>query len=188
MSAGALIAGGHARRLGGIAKGLVTLPDGSTPFGRAVAALEAVAEGLTVVGRADNPYAAQGLPVVPDRLPDRGPPGGVHTALWLARAAGAEWAAVLPCDLPGVTPALLLDLLPHRAGHGTIWRADGRRQPLVGFWHVSALPTFERLLTEGRPGFRAICAALDVHEIEAPNPAAFFNLNTPQDLARVRGD
>jgi molybdopterin-guanine dinucleotide biosynthesis protein A len=187
MTAGALIAGGHARRLGGIAKGLITLPDGTQPFGRAVAALRAVTDSITIIGRADNPYADQGFPVLPDRLEDRGPPGGVHTALWHAQALGAEWAAVLPCDLPGVTATLLAELHPHLGGQGTIWQADGRRQPLVGFWHVSALPTFERLLGAGRPGFRAICAALDVREIPAPDRRPFFNLNTPEDLARIRG-
>ncbi|MCA9542983.1 MAG: NTP transferase domain-containing protein [Myxococcales bacterium] len=184
LDRGALIAGGHARRMGGQPKGLIPLPDGSTPVQRALATLQAVCPGgVVLVGRADHPYSALDLRTVPDGMADRGAPGGVLGAL-----TGADgWVAVLPVDLPHVGPDLLLDLLPHRAGHATLWQADGQLQPLVGWWHASAHAPLHRILTEGAPGFRRIVGLLgDVTVVDHPDPARFHNLNRPEDLAVLR--
>lgn len=181
---GALIAGGRARRMGGQPKGLIALPDGSTPIHRALASLRAVCPGgVCLVGRADHPYATLGLPTVPDGIADRGAPGGVLGAL----GGPPGWVAVLPVDLPHVGADLLQDLLPHRRGYATLWRAEGRLQPLVGWWHTSAAGPLQALLSAQAPGFHRIVAHLgEVAVVEHPDPVRFHNLNRPEDYARLK--
>ncbi len=179
---GALIAGGHARRFGGEPKGCVRLPDGTRPVDRAADALRAVCPRVVIVGRADHPYGHLGLPVIPDAIADRGAPGGVLGAV---EHAAPGWVAVLPVDLPHVGADLLTALWPHRRGHATLWRADGRLQPLIGWWHTDAGPGLRAALTDHAPGFNRLVAGLTVHVVDAPEPARFFNLNRPEDLARL---
>src|SRR5713226_3674568 len=80
----AIIAGGGGHRLGGVAKGLLTL-EGRPLIERILDLRPRFSEVLLV---ADNPgaYKAYGLRSVPDLVEGRGAPGGVHAALgtWCA--------------------------------------------------------------------------------------------------------
>src|SRR5260370_41047600 len=79
----AIIAGGGGHRLGGVAKGLLTL-EGRPLIERILDLRPRFSEVLLV---ADTPgaYKAYGLRSVPDLAEGRGAPGGVHAALGAAR-------------------------------------------------------------------------------------------------------
>jgi len=179
---GAIVAGGHARRLGGLAKGLISV-DGEPIMTRQLRLLGARCAATLVVGDPAGPYADLGAPVYPDQFPGRGPPGGVHTALVRAHT---PWVMVLGCDLPYITGAVLDGLRALGSHDVCIYRADGRHQPLVSCWRRAVEPTLAAMLAAGSPGFAEIISKLDVRVIEAPG-AAFFNVNTPAELARIRG-
>jgi molybdopterin-guanine dinucleotide biosynthesis protein A len=177
MSA-AIVAGGRGRRLGGVAKGLVEV-DGEPILARLLRLLP----GAFLVADDGAPYARFGLRVVPDVVPGKGAPGGVHAALVHAPPG---WVFVAACDLPLLSAEVVDGLRPLLAGQDAVlWRAGGRLQPLAGFWHTKAEPTLRRLLEAGNPGFAAIAAALDVTVVDAPSAAPFFNVNTLEDLRRL---
>ncbi len=178
---GALLAGGRARRLGGVAKGLIEV-DGEAIAARLLRLLREVCEDVFVVGDPAGPYADLGVPVVADRVPGKGAPGGVHTAL---RTAAPGWVCVLACDLPRFDRPTL-DALRARAGaqDAVLARVDGRLQPTAGLWHTRAAPTIEALLPTD-PGFGRIVAALQVEVVEGLRAGAFFNLNTPADRQQM---
>ena len=155
---------------------------------------------VVIVGDPRGPYAGRGWPVVPDRV-DAGAPGGVYTALCAALGpsdapldapqshqdvpGGPGWVYTLACDMPRLDRATLDRLWASRGGQVTLFRADGRRQPLAGLWHTDARPTFAAAFARGRPGFGQLVGRLDAVELDAASAAPFANLNTPADAARL---
>src|ERR1044071_3565938 len=105
---GFILAGGASSRMGED-KSLLSL-GGRTFVGAAAEALRAVAARVSVVS--SRPGAeSHGLRVVPDLRAGLGALGGLHAAL---SSCGAEWAAVVACDLPFVTGSLLARLASMR--------------------------------------------------------------------------
>jgi len=178
---GAIIAGGRARRLNGLAKGLVSV-GGEPIMARQLRLLGDRCSNTFIIGDPSGPYADQGVPVHPDVLPDKGPPGGVHSAL--SRAA-TPWVIILGCDLPYLTEALIDGLCVAGDHEVCLYRAGGRRQPLVSCWRQSLAPRIGEILGNSSPGFAGLTASLRVRELEGVAAEAFFNLNTPADLAQV---
>ena len=168
--------------MGGVAKGGIQI-DGVAIIDRLLAMAPALAAKPYLVGDHAAPYADRGVPILPDLIPDRGPPGGVLTALQDAPG----WTAVIALDLPFIDAAFLRILLDASAEVDAILPTHaGRLQPLAGWWHPRAVPALTRLLTDDAPGFRRITAALTVREVAWTDPRPFTNLNTPADLARIR--
>ncbi len=177
---GAIIAGGRARRLNGLAKGLVSV-DGEPIMARQLRLLRACCADTFIVGDPTGPYRRQGVPVHPDVIPHKGPPGGVHCALVCATT---PWVIVLGCDLPYLTESLIDGLRVQGDHEVCLYRAGGRSQPLVSCWRRSLAPKLADLLRQSSPGFAGLTTSLRVRELEGP-AAAFFNVNTPADLAQV---
>ncbi|MGK0359064.1 MAG: molybdopterin-guanine dinucleotide biosynthesis protein A [Bradymonadia bacterium] len=179
----AILAGGRARRMGGVAKGLISI-DGVAIIDRLLAMAPTLAASPYLVGDHAEAYADRGVPILPDLIPDRGPPGGVLTALHGAPG----WTAVVALDLPFLDAAFLLELLDAAAEVDAILPThSGRLQPLAGWWHPRALPALTQCLANDAPGFGRIAQVLNVRRVPCPAAGPFTNLNTPEDVARVRG-
>jgi len=186
---GALVAGGQAMRLGGVAKGLLRV--GGEPIAARSLRLfgELFADSL-VVANDPAPYLGFGAPVVPDLLPGKGAPGGLHAALSEART---PWVFTAACDMPFLDPSAIAWLAERRGDRpavAVIWR--GRLEPLHAFWSRACLPMVERMLREGDPSMWGIATAvgalfLTEEEWRAVDPEglAFENANTPEDAARL---
>jgi molybdenum cofactor guanylyltransferase len=186
---GALIAGGRATRMGGLAKGLLRV-DGEPIAARTLRLFRTLFADALVVANDPEPYAALGAAIVPDVLPGKGAPGGLHAALSSART---EWVFAAGCDMPFLSEAPIAFLATRREGADAVLvRFDGHLQPLHAFWSRRCLATLERLLREGNPSFPDLAAAVNARVVEedawrAIDPAgrAFENANTPADAARL---
>jgi len=189
---GALLAGGRARRLGGIAKGLLRV--GGEPIAaRGARLLGTLFDEVLLSADDPAPYAALGLPAVADRMPGKGAPGGLHAVLAAARE---DWVFVAACDMPFLSEAGIRLLAGRRPGADVVlvrWR--GRVEPLHAFWSRACLPVLEARLAAGDPSFRDIAAGVRCAEVaEAewaaidPGGRAFVNVNTPEDAARLGVD
>jgi acetylornithine deacetylase/succinyl-diaminopimelate desuccinylase-like protein/molybdopterin-guanine dinucleotide biosynthesis protein A len=186
---GAIIAGGRATRMGGVAKGLFR--SGGVPLAaRSVALFRDLFGAALVVANDPAPYVDLGAPVVADRLPDRGAPGGLHAAL---AAAETEWVFAAGCDMPGLAAPNIAFLAERRAGADAVLvRFRGHLEPLHAFWSRRCLPVLERLLREGEPSMRDLAAAVSTRVVEEeewrevdPDGRAFENINTPEDATRL---
>ena len=93
---GALIAGGRATRMGGVAKGLLQL-DGRPLLARSLELFGRLLGASLLVVNDPARYAGLDVPLVGDRLPGRGAPGGLHAALMAART---PWLFAAGCDMP----------------------------------------------------------------------------------------
>lgn len=191
---GVILAGGQATRMGGGDKGLRHL-GGQTLLGRVIDRLspQVAAVALNANGDAAR-FADLNLPVLPDSIADyAGPLAGVLAGLDWAAAQGAETIVTAAAD----TPFFPCDLVPQ-----LLLRAEGMAHPLVltatpdlkrgtarhptfGLWPV-ALRDDLRAALEG--GLRKVVLWTDQHggrEALFPDEAAFFNVNTPDDLAHA---
>jgi len=185
---GIVLAGGRGRRLGGVEKGLQLLS------GRPLIAhvIDRIAPQVAVLGINANSaaaaYAALGLPVVADALPDRpGPLAGVLAGLEWMRGPG--WLLSVPCDAPFLPPDLVARLLA-TAGKAEVACAasGGRLHPVCALWRRELAPALHAALAAGRNGVEAFVRGRKLAVAEfADDPDPFLNVNTPEDLARAEG-
>lgn len=186
---GALIAGGRARRMGGVVKGLLRV--GGEPLAaRTLRLFGRLFGAALVVANDPGPYLPLGAPVVGDVIPDRGAPGGLHAAL---HAAASPWVFAAACDMPFVCEAGVALLATRREGAlAVIPRWGGRLEPLHALWSRRCLPALERALREGEPSLQQLARLVDARVVEEaewravdPQGRAFENVNTPEDAARL---
>lgn len=138
---GVIVAGGRSRRFGAQDKALASV-DGTPMIRRVADRLAPVTDELVINCRADQRDAidavldgtAHSPRFAVDPVPDRGPVFGLRTGL---RAATGDYAAVLACDRPFVTPHLVTRLFLRAVGDSAaVPRLDGYRQPLCAAYRV----------------------------------------------------
>jgi molybdopterin-guanine dinucleotide biosynthesis protein A len=186
---GALLAGGRATRMGGVAKGLLRL-EGRTLVARSLELFGSMLAGSMLVVAEPGPYAGLEVRTVLDRLPGRGAPGGLHAAL---TAVPTPWLFAAGCDMPFLSAGGIALLAARRAGAlAVVPRWGGRLQPLHALWSRQALPALERALAEGTPSLQRLAEMVGAVVVEpeawrAVDPAglAFQNANTPEEAARL---
>ena len=151
----AILAGGLATRLDGIAKGLLPTSQG-TIVERLIAELATAGVNDTIIVANDpQPYTALGKTIIADLRPRIGPLGGIEAAL--AHAGGAYDAVLLlPCDLPRIAATELLALVtafardPRRVAAAVT--SDGRLHPLCAVVPVALLPQVVQSIEAGHYG------------------------------------
>ena len=189
--AGAIIAGGPAKRLGGVAKPFLSVG------GRAIAERQlerlrgAALARLFVVANDPAPWGALSVEVVPDLVGGMGPLGGIHAAL--TAAADCDAVICLAGDLPFVEPALLVALRDRAPSADAVAPRTARGiEPLCARYARALLPTVDESVGAGELAVHALLERRAVDwiagaELAALDPEArsFFNVNTPEDLARA---
>jgi molybdopterin-guanine dinucleotide biosynthesis protein A len=141
---------------------------------------------LTVVADVPDKYKDLGLRTLGDLEPDRGPLGGLLTALADRARGGAEgWLLLTACDFVGTRPAWI-DLLAEarRPGARAVAFRGERWEPLFALYHTALR---EEAAAELEAGRVALWRLLDrVHAISVGLPAdwsAARSLDTPRAVA-----
>ncbi len=191
---GVVLAGGRARRMGGIDKPLLTI-GGRTLASYATERLAPQCDVLIVNANGDpGRFDKLGLAVVPDTVPDfPGPLAGILAALeWSAfHWPSVEWVV----SSPGDTPFLPIDLVSRLhdaridARTSIACAASGVRiHHAVGLWPVSLRQDLRDAVMTGR--MRSIQEWASLHGVtqaiwgdEPIDP--FFNINNFGDLAEA---
>jgi molybdenum cofactor guanylyltransferase len=194
MVAAAIIAGGRGRRLGGVDKGGLTI-DGQTFLERQLGVLRPLFGRVLLVTAAAPAPPPDGVTLLADRPPPgRGPLAGLEVAL----AALAAEESALVCvggDMPLLQPAALQLLRDHAPGApAVVPRVNGFPEPLLARYGRETLPLVRAALATGRLQTSVFAAAipgvvwLDEQALRATDPslASLENVNTPDDLERLR--
>jgi molybdenum cofactor guanylyltransferase len=193
MWTGAILAGGRARRLGGLNKaGLILRPGGASVLDRQLARLRRVVDRTIIIANDAERFTATSVPVIPDLVPDAGALGALYTAV---HAAGTERTLVVACDMPFVSERLLAHLVSVGNSVDIAIPITARGyEPLCATYSRRAASELRRLIDEQRfrlsdvariPGLDILEVGRDELETFGPEEVLFFNLNTPDDYARA---
>lgn len=161
--------------------------EGSTLLAHALKVLRNVTPIVSIVGNREK-FGTFG-PVIEDVFLDRGPLGGIHSAL---RSSGSELNLVLAVDMPHVSPlplSYLADCARSTSAWVTIPRADGRLQPLCAIYRREFAAHAERSLKQGKNKIDPLFAEISIRVVEPDellsagcSPDLFRNVNTPEEL------
>ncbi len=192
-----VLAGGRSRRFGEGDKATAALA--GTPLIRHVVDRCAAVTSRTVLNcrpaqrealLATLEGTANPVVVAEDPVPDCGPLAGMARGL---AAAESDYAAVLACDQPLVSPALVRELFDRAARReGAVPIVDNRPQPTYAVYAVDqALAACRRALDRGDRRAMAPLDALSVARIAESDarsiggPHTFENVNTQSALDRI---
>lgn len=191
--AGVILAGGRATRMGGGDKGLKGVA-GRRLIDHVIDRLSPQVQAMAINANGDPArWAEFGLPVLADSLPEYpGPLAGVLAGMDWAAEHGFAAVVSVAADTPFFPRDLVRGLQAAAGPAGLCLAASpddtGRiqRQPTFGLWPVALRHDMRRALTGG---LRKVVLWTDSHGAGqavfggAADP--FFNVNTPEDLARA---
>jgi molybdopterin-guanine dinucleotide biosynthesis protein A len=190
---GVVLAGGLARRMGGGDKPLREI-GGRTLLDHLLSRLRPQVPAAILNANGDPArFAAWGLPVVADGLPDYpGPLAGILAGLDHAAAAhpGLPWVVSVTGDAPFIPTDLVARLHAAREAAGlplACALSAGQAHPPIGLWPVALRGELRAALLAGerkidRWTARFGCAHAD-WPAEPYDP--FFNANAPEDIAEA---
>jgi molybdopterin-guanine dinucleotide biosynthesis protein A len=177
--AGAVLTGGRSTRMG---RDKAFIEVGGRPLAALAAAAlrEAGADEVVAVGGDLAALRAIGFDrAIPDLRPRAGPLGGILTAL---TDTEATVVAVLACDLPNITSAVVGQLVAAAEGHDAALARTDRLEPLVGAWHPSrCLGPLQDAFNVGVRAVHRALARLDIAPVDV-DQRLLANANRPGDL------
>ena len=124
---------------------------------------------------------------LPDTFVDLGPYGAILSAF--REKPDAAWL-VVACDLPLLDAEILQDLVAYRnpSAVATTFESpfDGLPEPLITIWEPKAYPVLLSFLSQGYTCPRKALRNNDVHIIKAENADVLMNVNTQDELEKVK--
>ncbi|WP_050526141.1 molybdenum cofactor guanylyltransferase MobA [Pseudorhodobacter aquimaris] len=188
-----ILAGGKASRMGGADKALCVL-GGRPLLSHVITRLEPRCAPIAINANGDAArFDAFGLPVLSDSVPNQpGPLAGILAGMDWAASLGAPAVISAAADTP-FFPLELAARLQQNAGPSGLCLAasgDGAQvflQPTFGLWPVALRDDLRHAL-EG--GLRKVRVWASHHKagtarFDATDVDPFFNINTPEDLAKA---
>lgn len=195
----AILAGGQSARMGSNKALLRLRPGGPTLLETVIERLlEAGFTDPTLVTNTPKDYTPLGLNIIPDISPGLGPLGGVMAALSSAQGAPV---LIVACDMPFLNPSLLRYMASLPADYTALapgWTSplgSLRLEPLHAVYTPGCIHVIERRAAEGRLKLGDLLDALNATYIPEevvrqhdPAMRSFYNVNTPEDWARLQAD
>jgi molybdopterin-guanine dinucleotide biosynthesis protein A len=184
---GLILAGGKARRVGGIDKGLVTLK-GEPMIKHVIQRLSPqVGEILINANREIERYQSLGFAVVPDEINNfAGPLAGLHAGM---KAAKTEFILSVPCDSPllpnDLSPRLITALKSQNADIA-VAKTGEQHHPVFCLCRTSLAQDLEAYLNAGGrkvDEWQKKHAYVEVSFDD--NALAFTNINTAEELSNL---
>ncbi len=180
QASGFVLAGGGSTRMG---RNKALLPFRGITLVEHVAGIVRQAAGSATLIGDPAQLGHLGLPVVPDILPGFGPVSGIRTALSIS---SSDWNLIAGCDMPGLTPEILIRLLGRAAPASpnciAAAGANGEPEPLCAIYHRRCLPFLARAMQEKRLKMKDLLTELGV-ELLPVDPAVVANVNPPAEWA-----
>ena len=186
------LAGGLARRMGGVNKALLEI-GGQTVLERQLAVTAHHHVRLINANGDARPFQSFGLPIVADNIADYpGPLAGILVCLDYLAQNHPEVSVLLSCAtdapfIPGDLAARLASARQAKKAELAQASSNGRRHPVFGLWPVSLRDDLRAaLLQEGLRKIDHFTARYRIAIADfSGKPDPFLNMNQPEDITRV---
>ncbi|MBL0245423.1 MAG: molybdenum cofactor guanylyltransferase MobA [Rhodoferax sp.] len=184
---GLILAGGRGSRMGSVDKGLVPL-NGKPMVAHVLERLTPQVQHLLInANQNQEAYAAYGVPVWPDALPDfAGPLAGLQAGLMHCQT---PYLVTAPCDSPFLPADLVARLAQARQAQdadlavAVTGTGDTRQlHPVFCLVKTALLPHLNAYLESGGRKMGSWLASLKVAEVQFEDESAFHNINTADEL------
>ncbi|WP_166923669.1 molybdenum cofactor guanylyltransferase [Flavobacterium poyangense] len=112
---------------------------------------------------------------IPDIITDKGPLGGIYTALMNSKT---EFNLILSCDIPLISTQLLLELISkHTEEAGiTIFESSSKMHPLIGIYSKKILPAIKEAIDSNQLKVMDLIARTP-HQVIAIGESENFHLS-----------
>lgn len=116
-----------------------------------------------------------------------GPLAGIYSAMDEKEASNY---AVLPCDMPLITPDIMQQLINWHTKEVTVVVSDGYLQPLVSIWNGNVKERIRVSLENGNYKMTDVLGNADMIQVDgnklSDSPHVFMNVNTPKEDKEMR--
>ena len=186
--AGVILAGGNSERFG--SDKAAALLNGRAMITHVAERLEPQVERIAIAG-AKQAYSLP-YPLLEDGpRPARGPLAGVLASLQWANSHGFSHLVTAPCDVPHVPLNLVLLLSQHDTERPVVLESKHGPEAACALWPVTLAPHVAAHLEAARSksliGMLESSQALVVPVSADQLDGSFANINTPDDLAALKG-
>lgn len=185
---GVILAGGASKRFNGISKSMIVI-DGRTIISRIFDTFTDIFQGIIIVTNKPDefPDYADRCRIVGDRFLNKGPLGGIHSALV---ESAAESIFIVGGDMPFLEKELILKQIKffEKNNCDAVVSIVGQNiEPLHGIYKKSLLPILEEYLkSDNNYSIREFFKEIEICYFPVENSEkfrmAFTNINSPADL------
>ena len=182
----AILAGGKSTRMGGKDKSLLIL-NGLTFVETIRKKLEKYISEIFIVTKENEKLEEMKFSVFPDLIVDKGPLGGLYTALSVSEASKVLLVA---CDMPHLDELLVENFIDSVSDEDVLMPLkDSKPEPLFAIYDRNCLPTIINKIENGRLEMTSFFSSLNVRYLKEETwrqwderGLSFKNVNAPEDF------
>ena len=131
----------------------------------------------------NNPeYNRFGYELAADIFPEKGPMGGIYTAL---KNSLFDDVFIIGCDMPCISALSFNLLLQQKNQSATVAVYKGKVQPLFGIYNRNLIPLLEEKIKQNKLKMIEFLQEIEAIFIEMNDADIFLNINTLEDLKRL---
>lgn len=184
--AAAILAGGKASRLGGLAKGNILLSSGLTIIEHLLAELDKVGIDDTVIVSQNEAYQCYNKLMIADQRQNIGPLAGIEAALSYYRNSYYDATLFLPCDMPNFSACEMRMLLYKFRGKDAVFAVTGKADwhPLCAVVNNDWLDDISALIDVGNRSVKDVWLGCKGTPVFFDNEEAFVNINSINDVIK----
>ena len=139
-----------------------------------------VSNSVSIISGRNSPFGFNQVKSFQDLIPDKGPLGGIYTALKIAQT---PWIAIMPCDMPFLRPEIYQNLYYTLMDQRPIAVVFQQQiEPLVSIWPKRVYHELKLYLDDHQFNVLKVLRKLNVQKYHiTAEPLVFLNINTRKD-------
>ena len=185
----AILAGGKSTRFNGQNKALINVLGGSI-LDRNIITLQSIFKEIHIISNTNADFIYTGIPVFKDIFENKGPLGGIYSALL---HSGCEAVFIFSCDMPFLSKNLIKNIIINFTKSNSqilIPQIFHKIEPLHAIYSTSILPILENYIKSAvdykiRLFFPKVSTSYLALDNSQENQKAFLNINSPDDLSSI---
>lgn len=176
-----ILCGGQSKRMGQD-KALVSI-HGKPMIEYVIEVAQKVTNKLYLVGNKIE-YKDFGCPIISDLVTNKGPMGGIFTAL---KNANSPTILILSCDIPFISTKTLHKLIESIDGQNSAFllKTNKGLQPLAGVYKKELIPELEEHLKQNELKLKSFINNVKAKTVFLENEEEVFNVNNTQELQLI---